>query len=207
MTYEEKLRSRLTEILRSVVDEPDMAAYELVNKFGTLDRIFSASLRALSEIEPLGSVGASYVKLLAEVISRGETDKFKFGIKHTDEQRDAYLRALLAPYDVEVVYIMCLDKSRRTIGVDLVSHGVVNASELLPRKIVEAVIRRGASYVVLAHNHPNGVARLSAADMEATVTVDRTLAASGIKLIRHVVTAGNTSDFFDLEAQYDKKTI
>ena len=199
MTYSEKLAALLTNILSAVIPNADVAAKAIVREYGALERIFSASSSALSAVEGVGSAGASYLHLVAELLSRRETDKFKFGIKHTDEQIEDYFKALLMTRSVEAVYAMSFDKSWRALSVDLISEGVVNASELLPRKVTEVAVKHGAAYVIIAHNHPHGEAVFSEADMMATVAVAHILSSVGTKLVRHIVTAGMSVSSVDLD--------
>ena len=165
----------------------------LFEKYGTLSRILSADMNVLSYDEAVGERDASFVKLAASVISRSKTEQYKMGVKHTSEQTDEYFKALFLPCSVECVYVMSFDAKGRAKSCDLVSEGVVNSSEFLPRKIVEIATRRRAAYMILAHNHPHGVATPSDDDISATMSVSRILSNLNVKLIRHVVVAENTA--------------
>ena len=170
------------------------AASELMfEKYGTLDRILSADANILACEEKIGAKNAHFVKLIASVISRAKTEEYKFGAKHTPEETDEYFKALLLPRSVECVYAMSFDAKGRAIACDLVSEGVVNSSELLPRKIVEIATRRRAVYMILAHNHPHGVANPSDDDISSTMSIARILSNLNIKLVRHIIVSGNHS--------------
>ena len=207
MTYNEKLVRTLAEIISSVIPDSETAARTLVLKYGTLDRIFAASQSALSELDSLGYAGASYLRLISELLARRNTDKFKFGIKHTDAEIDEYFVARLMPRSSEAVFVMSFDSFGRAIAADIVSEGVVNASELFPRRVAEAAVKRGAASIVIAHNHPHGVAEFSEADMISTVTVAHILTTAGVKLVRHVVTAGNSSLSINLDETAEKRQL
>lgn len=191
MDYRELTVSALERALSFAVKNPAAAAKELVGKYETVARIFSAEHRALAQIESLSEGGATFVKLLGEIISRRETDKYKFGAKHSPKETDEYFCALLLTRPVEVIYAMSFDKSGRAIGADLVGEGVINASGFLPRRLVEIAINRRAAYITLAHNHPQGRAKTSTEDRDACLRADSVLSSVGVKLARSIVVCGN----------------
>lgn len=166
-------------------------AERLLEKYGTTDRIMSADVNILAENDGLGKNKALFIKLVCSVISRSKTEKYKFGVTHSPSETDEYFKALLLPRSVECAYAMSFDKRKRAIACDLISEGVVNASELLPRKIVEIAKRRRAEYMILAHNHPHGRAAASDDDISATMSVARILANSNVVLVRHVIVSDN----------------
>ena len=168
----------------------EIASY-LFEKYGSLSRVFCADTHLLMSDENVGADTAFFIKLLAEVVSRAATDEYKFGIKHTPKETDEYFKALLFARSVECVYAMSFDKKGRATACDLISEGVVNSSEILPRKIVETAKRRSAAHVILAHNHPNGRAKPSDDDVSTTLALSRILSNTGINLVRHVVVSGN----------------
>lgn len=174
-------------------DAAEAASELMFEKYGTLDRILSADANILACEEKIGAKNAHFVKLIASVISRAKTEEYKFGAKHTTEETDEYFKALLLPRSVECVYAMSFDAKGRAIACDLVSEGVVNSSELLPRKVVEIATRRRAVYMILAHNHPHGVANPSDDDISSTMSIARILSNLNIKLVRHIIVSGNHS--------------
>ncbi len=170
--------------------EAQISKYAL-EKYGSLAGVFCTDINMLSSDENIGAEAAFFIKLAAEVVSRAATDEYKFGVRHTPRETDEYLKALLFSRSIECVYAISFDKKGRAIACDLVSEGVVNSSEILPRKIVEIAKRRAAAYMILSHNHPKGRARPSNDDMSTTLALSRILTNSGISLVRHVVVSGN----------------
>lgn len=192
--YFKCISDALAKTLSYVSKEDATAVSErMFEKYGTLGRILSSDINVLSYDEKIGEKNAYFVKLVSSVISRAKTEQYRFGIKHTPEETDEFFKALLLPRSVECVYVMSFDSKGRAIACDLVSEGVVNSSELLPRKIVEIATRRRVSYMILAHNHPHGVARASDDDVSATMSISRILSNLNVKLVRHVIVSGNDS--------------
>lgn len=193
MAYFDNVRQTLSVVLSSAVSDSESAAAVLLSRYGSPARIFAADVARLAEIKELGVAGALSVKLAAALITRSKTDGYKFGVRHTADETDDYFKSLLMPCSVEVVYVMSFDKEGRAISADLVSSGVVNASEFLPRKVAEIATKRKACYIVMAHNHPLGECKFSDEDMVSAVHIAQILLSVGIKLVRHIVVSGTSS--------------
>ena len=129
-------------------------------------------------------------RLVAALTSRRITDRFSQGFKYSDEAVKEYVVGLLFGFSHESVAALLFDKRKRFISADFISDGTVSASEFLPRKLVETVMRGKASFLVLAHNHPCGMAKISEADMIATSEIIRTLKDVDVTLLHHYVVSG-----------------
>ena len=90
---------------------------------------------------------------------------------------------------VETVMVMCLDNKNKVISVRTVHEGSVNVSEVSVQAIASAALSCSAAAIVLAHNHPDGVALPSNEDVDTTRTICRTLAALNIKVLDHIIIA------------------
>ena len=172
--------------------EPDKAAYTLLRKYGTIENCLTASVSELSTIVNEGT--AIYLKLLAYVTARRKTDLFSFGKKHSMAEIADYLKALFLGESVEKTYIVTFDKSDKVIGCQLLGEGTVNASEVMPRKAIEAAVRVSASGVAIAHNHPFGTPDPSADDLSITQSFAALFGSCEIELREHFVIAGQLCD-------------
>ena len=103
--------------------------------------------------------------------------------------------AFLLPYFMyerdEVVYLVCQDVQGRVLSCDKISEGVVNATDVRLRKIMERVVETRADGIIIAHNHPNGVALPSDADAVTTRQIKQMLKSIGVRLRDHIVVAGD----------------
>ena len=90
----------------------------------------------------------------------------------------------------ETVMLLCLDAKRLPLCCRIVSQGSVNAAEVSVRKVVEAALAVNATTVVLAHNHPSGIAVPSMEDIITTRRMGAALDAVGVILEDHIVVAG-----------------
>lgn len=166
------------------------AAGDLLEKYLTLERLAAAEGDELARIPSVGEGGAHLLRLALAAASRRYTDLFKLGRRHSEEELISYLEALLYPLTNETVYAVMFDEAGRVLSCEQVGEGTVNSAGILPRRILELAIKRGASAAVLAHNHPSGSATPSEEDGEVTALVGRLLEDSGRRLLAHYVFAG-----------------
>jgi len=90
---------------------------------------------------------------------------------------------------VETVFLLCLDAKCKVLCCKEVGEGSVNSAGISVRKIVETALGANATSVVLAHNHPSGLAVPSAEDIQTTRRIAMALSAVEISLADHIVVA------------------
>ena len=112
------------------------------------------------------------------------------------EQAGAYFLDLFLGEREEKLYEACLDAKGRLLACHLVAEGDTESVQLNMRKIVENALKCGASSVLLAHNHPSGVALPSPADNATTLSVFDALRTVGVELADHIIVADD--DFVSL---------
>ena len=167
----------------------DSAAERLSAYFASFDAVLAQSIESLSDI--IGERSAVFLKLVAAITSRAVCDEYTFGVSHTDAETVRYIYALMHGTSVETVYMLSYDERGRVKACDLIGEGTVNTTEVYQRRVAEVAVKRNASYVVLAHNHPLGSAHASDDDVTATATLFATCRAVGVRLYRHIVVAGH----------------
>ncbi|MBQ7387471.1 MAG: hypothetical protein IJW03_04830 [Clostridia bacterium] len=172
-----------------------LAADRLFARHHTIENILNTDLYAL-EAE-VGASRALQIKLCACICSRRKTDKFAFGVEHCDIDIAEYFKALYIGVPVETVYAVFFDRRGRAIKCECIGEGTVNASEILPKKILHSAVRTDAAAVALAHNHPFGVCEPSDEDISFTALLSEALSCARIKLRLHAVVAGQTAEFID----------
>ncbi len=96
-----------------------------------------------------------------------------------------------APYfigrTVETLYVICLNNSGVPVECCYISEGIINATQVDMRKIVEAVVRNNAVAAILCHNHPDGLARPSPEDIAVTRKASEILESIGVVLLDHLI--------------------
>ena len=102
-----------------------------------------------------------------------------------------YLQLHLAPRDHEVFAILFLDNRHRVIEFVPLFRGTIDGASVHPREVVKEALARNAAAVILAHNHPSGVAEPSQADELITIRLRDALALVDIRILDHLVVTGD----------------
>ncbi len=179
----------------SSASDPSGTADILLKRYKTIENTLTVSARELSAI--VGDKVAIYLKLLAAVTSRRKTDKFHFGKRHSGVEICEYLKALFLGESVEKTYIITYDSFDKVTGCELLGEGTVNASEILPRKALEAAVIASAASVSIAHNHPFGKTNPSNDDVNITKLFSALFLNCDITLKEHFIVAGQLCDTID----------
>jgi DNA repair protein RadC len=107
-----------------------------------------------------------------------------------------YLAVHYAGQEREVFGCLFLDNRHRLICFDEVFHGTIDGASVHPREVVKLALARNAAAVILAHNHPSGVAEPSQADELITARIRDALALVDIRVLDHLVVGGTTVTSF-----------
>ncbi|EQD35998.1 DNA repair protein RadC, partial [mine drainage metagenome] len=99
----------------------------------------------------------------------------------------AFLRAQLRDRAYEVFACLFLDNRHRVLAFEELFRGTLDGASVPPREVVRACLRHNAAAVILAHNHPSGVAEPSAADVALTQTLKQALDLIGVRVLDHLV--------------------
>lgn len=165
-------------------------ARELMNHFGSFARVLEATEEELMMVEGVGQNVATYLTLLNATCRYQRVKSLDRNVILQD--RDAYGKYLVEHFvgrRNEAVVLLCLDAKCKVRSCQILSEGDVNAISLPVRKVVEAALAANATSVVMAHNHPSGIALPSKEDVAVTRQVAAALGSIGIVLADHVVVA------------------
>ena len=165
-------------------------AHALLDRFGTLAQVLEAPVEELMAVEGVGENAATFLHLVTEIgryylVNRAEQVK----VLPTLEDCARYLIPRFYGRRNEMVYLLCLDAKCKVLCCKELGEGVVNSTHISVRKIMETALAVNATTVVLAHNHPSGVAIPSADDIQTTRRVAAALSAVDIHLADHIVVA------------------
>jgi DNA repair protein RadC len=172
-------------------------ARELLDRYGGLREMLAASPEELCETPGLGE--AKYVQLQAglELGRRFLAEKLKREVTlgSTRETRE-FLQAQLRDRKNEVFCVLFLDNRHRVLVFEELFQGTLNGTAVYPREIVKRALKHNAAAVILAHNHPSGVAEPSRADELLTHRLKEALSLVDIRLLDHLVVGdGETVSF------------
>ena len=172
-------------------------AHDLMDRFGSLSAVFSAPVEMLTSVKGVKERTAALLTLVPEAARRARLAEMKGElILNTRENVGDYLLELFSRERNEAVYELCLDAKGKLLACRRLGEGSVSAVALDIRKVVENAILYSATSVILAHNHPSGIALPSDDDEAATARVGAALAAINVRLEDHIIVADH--DFVSL---------
>lgn len=127
----------------------------------------------------------------AELARRVAFETQTFGsVLASPKETSAYLVQHFFGRTAEVFAAMFLDNRHRLLAVDDLFFGTIDGASVHPREVVRRAMERNASAVIVAHNHPSGVAEPSQADELITKRLKEALALVDIRVLDHIVVAG-----------------
>ncbi len=165
-------------------------AHELMDRFGSLQAVFAASPEELMETSYIGENAAALMQLLPALYRRmAISGDGREVVLNTTERLGEFFQTLLSGRRGERVYQLCLDSKGRKLALFELGRGAAAAAAFNVRPVVHNALRSQAEIVVLAHNHPSGVALPSYEDQESTRLVGDALETVGIRLADHIIVA------------------
>ncbi|WP_340680510.1 DNA repair protein RadC [Paraglaciecola sp.] len=163
-------------------------ARTLLNHFGNLRVLLNASERDFCQVKGLGQ--AKYVQLQAciEMSKRFFAQKMdKTDTLNSVEQTKTFLLTKLRDQPQEVFAMLLLDSQHRLIKYRPMFYGTIDSASVYPRVLVKQALHDNAAAVILAHNHPSGVAEPSQADQHITQRIIAAMNLVDIKVLDHFV--------------------
>lgn len=167
-------------------------AKALCKQFGSLKGVLDADPEELKRVEGIGERSSVLLKLVKEAaalyLKQRAVAKQQVGC--TTELLD-YCRIAMGGKKDEEFCVIYLDAQNQIIACETVQKGVVNQAVVYPRQVLENALKRKASAVILAHNHPSGHVRPSDADIRLTRTIQETARSLDILVHDHIILGEN----------------
>lgn len=179
-------------------------AHRLLDHFGSLTGVLDASPQELEKVAGVSQNTSTFLSLITQVGRYYQVKRSEPGeILRTIEQCGNYLVPYFFGRENETVFMLCLDAKCKVLCCKKVGEGSVNSANIPIRRVVELALGANATTVVLAHNHPSGLAIPSADDVQTTHRVAAALEAVEITLADHIVVSRD--DFVSIvQSQYYK---
>lgn len=163
-------------------------ARDLLDDFGNLRSLLGADIKQFCQAKGLGN--AKYVQLkacvemsrryLSECLERGNA------LTSPDDTRN-YLMSELSGRDYEVFACLFLDNKHRVIKFEEIFFGTIDSANVYPREVIKRALVHNAAALILAHNHPSGVAEPSQADISITERLKDALSLIDMRILDHFV--------------------
>lgn len=169
-------------------------ARDLLHRFdGRLGALAEASLEELASVSGIGMAKAAQLKASFELTRRALSQEMATRDSFTSpgKVRD-WLRLKLASRGHEVFMALWLDAQNQLLKAEELFSGTLTQTSVYPREVVKAALANNAAAVILAHNHPSGIAEPSRADEMLTRSLKEALAMVDVKVLDHFIVAGNT---------------
>lgn len=165
-------------------------AHDLLDRFGSLSQVLEAPVEELKKVPGIKDNAATLLTLVTQLARYYQVDcSQRVEILDSLEACGNYLIPRFFGRKQETVFLLCLDAKCKVICCKELGEGSVNSASISIRKIVETALNANATSVVLAHNHPSGVAVPSDADRLTTRRLYAALMAVDIVLADHIVVA------------------
>ncbi len=163
-------------------------ARELLQEFGGLRPLLEASQTEFCRGLGLGNAKYAQLQAVLEMARRHLSASLQTGNALTSPGLvRQYLSARLRHQQREVFAVLLLDNQHRLITYTELFQGTIDSASVYPREVVKEALARNAAAVILAHNHPSGVAEPSQADQRITTRIQAALELVDIRVLDHMV--------------------
>ena len=177
-------------------DAGDMAR-KILERFPNIAVIMEADAEDLSTVEGMDEDTVLLLRLIPELHRRYFLSRSR-AQKRLADSRDYgnYLQPYFYGARDEMVYLLLLDGAGQVLNCRLLAKGSVNATGVPIRRLVQEALTANATGIVLAHNHPCGIALPSKEDVELTLRLREALEIMDLTLLDHIIVADD--DFVSL---------
>ena len=164
-------------------------ADDLLKHFkGHLGGLLNATVADLRKVKGLGPAKSAELAAVVEIARRALAQQLAqapvFDAPATVKQ---YVQLKLAAHEHEVFAVLFLDSQHRLIVMEELFRGTVSQTSVYPREVVKRALALNAAAVVLAHNHPSGVAEPSRADEHLTQALRSALQLVDVRVLDHLI--------------------
>lgn len=175
-----------TRLLAPIVGS--LVAARLLDRFGSLRQLLQARPQEIRGCHGVGHTRLEAVRVLPELARRYFEESLPCGEPiRSPTDTEAFLRARLRHLGHEVFCCVFLDNRHRVLRFEELFRGTIDGTSVYPREVVKEALAINAAAVILAHNHPSGVAEPSQADERITKRLKSALELVDIRLLDHLI--------------------
>ena len=176
-------------------------AGDALSHFGSLHRLLHADSSEFGTLHGLGPAKYAQLQAALELARRAVAEQFRREALCSPQAVRQFLRSQFALQTHESFMVLFLDVKNRLINCEEMFRGTLTHTSVYPREVVKAALRRNAAAVILAHNHPSGVAEPSEADLRLTGALVQALSLVEVRVLDHFVVAGTHVHSFAEQGQ------
>lgn len=169
-------------------------AGRLLGRFGSLRKLLHANRQALLRESGVGDARLAQLSALPEIARRYFEETLPRGAAiRSPADTETFLLARLRDRPHEVFCCLYLDNRHRVLLFEELFRGTIDGTSVHPRELVKQALELNAAAIILAHNHPSGVAEPSQADERITRRVKSALELVDIRLLDHLIIGDGVS--------------
>ena len=170
-------------------------AHKLLDRFGNLGNVLEAPIEALMQVDGVGYHTALYLNLMLKVTNTYTKSKCSDKISGTNDAK-AYCANLFTGKNVEEFYVICLSSLNHVISCDKLGTGSVSQVNIQIKDITRSIVLRNCERIIIAHNHPKGIARPSDEDMNFTRSILSNCIMNDVDVLDHIIVSDNAQFSF-----------
>ena len=165
-------------------------AKQLIKKFGSFAGVVNAQDNELLEISGIKETSLALLKAIKEGAIRMQWQNLNASdtplINNWDLMVD-YCRMKMSHKQVEEFMIIYLNSKLYLIGEEIQQRGTLNQVAIHPREVIKSAMDKGASAIILVHNHPSGIVKPSRADIEITKNIVQAGSVVDVNVLDHLI--------------------
>ena len=170
------------------VDSAGQLAERLLRRFGSLRALLHADVESITAERGIGLARATVLRSLPEIARRYFSEALPVGEAiRSPSDTETFLQAKMGHLGHELFCCLYLDNRHRVLRFDEMFRGTIDGTSVYPREVVKEALKINAAAVILAHNHPSGVAEPSQADERITRRLKAALELVDIRLLDHLI--------------------
>lgn len=172
-------------------------ARDLLTRFGSVRGLLTADAKTLCKAKGMGAARYATLQAVLELARRHYQELMQSGpaLLNPQATRD-FLHMRLRDLQHEVFCCLYLDNRHRVIAFEELFRGTLDGASVHPREVVKRALAHNAAALILAHNHPSGVAEPSQADELITRRLKEALALVEIRVLDHLVVGDQRCESF-----------
>ena len=165
-------------------------ARDLLARFGRVSRVLAAAKGELDKVPGVGAARCAQIAAVTELARRALSEEMRARDSLTSPGAvRGYLRLAMQELGHECFFCVFLDAQNRVIEAEELFRGTLTQTSVYPREVLKRALAHNAAGVILAHNHPSGVAEPSIQDQALTRTLAEALALVDVKVLDHFIVA------------------
>jgi len=163
-------------------------ARDLIKENGGLSPLLAANEEQFCQGKGLGQAKYVQMQAVVEMSRRYLEEKIHRGdaLENVSDVKN-YLKARLQHYPFEVFSCLFLDNKHRVIEYEELFRGTIDSASVHPREVIRRVLHHNAAAIILAHNHPSGVAEPSQSDQMITQKLKQALEMIDVRVLDHFI--------------------